>query len=146
MLAAGAQPQAEAGLVQRHIGQHQGDEGQEHEPVELKAGDVDDKGLLGLNILDGGGDVVHVLRGVHGLDKARRMIVAVILFSFPLLSIPESASLSSSPIRHIDKKYRQSPPSENKLMTQNVRIGLNAKKHRRNLNTLVCGSNVPPAD
>ena len=39
----------------------------------------------------------------------------------------------------VDKKYRQSPPSENKLMTQNVRIGLNAKKHRRNLNTLVCG-------
>lgn len=39
----------------------------------------------------------------------------------------------------IDKKYRQSPPPENKLMTQNVRIGLNAKKHRRNLNTLVCG-------
>ena len=39
----------------------------------------------------------------------------------------------------IDKKYRQSPPSENKLMTQNVRIGLNAKMHRRNLNTLVCG-------
>lgn len=39
----------------------------------------------------------------------------------------------------VDKKYKQSPPSENKLMTQNVRIGLNAKKHRRNLNTLVCG-------
>ncbi len=41
--------------------------------------------------------------------------------------------------RAIDKKYHQNPPSENKLMTQNVRIGLNAKKHRRNLNTLVCG-------
>ncbi len=39
----------------------------------------------------------------------------------------------------VDKKYRQNPPSANKLMTQNVRIGLNAKKHRRNLNTLVCG-------
>ena len=39
----------------------------------------------------------------------------------------------------VDKKYRQNPPSENKLMTQNVRIGLNGKKHRRNLNTLVCG-------
>ena len=38
-----------------------------------------------------------------------------------------------------DKKYRQKPLSENKLMTQNVCIGLNAKKHRRNLNTLVCG-------
>ena len=39
----------------------------------------------------------------------------------------------------VDKKYRQNPPSENKLMTQAVRIGLNGKKHRRNLNTLVCG-------
>lgn len=39
----------------------------------------------------------------------------------------------------IDRKYRQSPPSDNKLMTQNVRIGINAQKHRRNLNTLVCG-------
>ena len=41
--------------------------------------------------------------------------------------------------RAINKKYAQSPKSENKLMTQNVAIGLNAKKHRRNLNTLVCG-------
>ena len=32
----------------------------------------------------------------------------------------------------VDKKYRQNPHTENKLMTQNVRIGLNAKKHRRN--------------
>lgn len=41
--------------------------------------------------------------------------------------------------RVINKKYKQSPPSDNKLMTQNVSVGLNAKKHRRNLNTLVCG-------
>ena len=40
--------------------------------------------------------------------------------------------------RAVNKKYRQSPASANKLMTQNVCIGLNAKKHRRNLNTLVC--------
>ena len=39
----------------------------------------------------------------------------------------------------VDKKYRQNPATENKLMTQAVRIGLNGKKHRRNLNTLVCG-------
>lgn len=39
----------------------------------------------------------------------------------------------------IDKKYKQKPPSNNKLLTQNVSIGLDAKKHRRNLNTLVCG-------
>ena len=41
--------------------------------------------------------------------------------------------------RAVNRKYRQAPESENKLMTQNVSIGLNAKKHRRNLNTLVCG-------
>lgn len=39
----------------------------------------------------------------------------------------------------VNKKYCQAPKSENKLMTQNVAIGINAKKHRRNLNTLVCG-------
>lgn len=39
----------------------------------------------------------------------------------------------------IDKKYKQKPPSNNKLLTQNVSIGLDANKHRRNLNTLVCG-------
>ena len=42
----------------------------------------------------------------------------------------------------VNKKYRQSPYSENKLMTQNVRIGLNAKKHRRNLNPLVAAVQV----
>ena len=31
----------------------------------------------------------------------------------------------------VDKKYRQNPPSENKLMTQAVRIGLNGKNHRQ---------------
>ena len=39
----------------------------------------------------------------------------------------------------INKKYCQKPITENKTMTQNVSIGLDAKKHRRNLNTLVCG-------
>ena len=39
----------------------------------------------------------------------------------------------------INKKYRDKDPTENKLLTQNVRIGLDGKKHRRNLNILVCG-------
>ena len=39
----------------------------------------------------------------------------------------------------LNKKYRDKDASENKLLTQNVRIGLNGKKHRRNLNILVCG-------
>ena len=39
----------------------------------------------------------------------------------------------------LNKKYRDKDLSANKLLTQNVRIGLDGKKHRRNLNILVCG-------
>ena len=41
--------------------------------------------------------------------------------------------------RAINKKYKQKPENQNKILTQNVAIGLKAQKHRRNLNTLVCG-------
>lgn len=51
----------------------------------------------------------------------------------------EHGSAKWGDARTISRKYQQSPPQQNKLMTQNVKIGLNAKKHRRNLNTLVCG-------
>lgn len=41
--------------------------------------------------------------------------------------------------RILNKKYKQFPESENRILTQNTRLGLDAKKHRRNLNTLVIG-------
>jgi len=39
----------------------------------------------------------------------------------------------------VNRKYAEKRFTENKLLTQNVRIGLDGKKHRRNLNILVCG-------
>ena len=51
----------------------------------------------------------------------------------------EHGSAKWGDAKAVNKKYCQTPKSENKLMTQNVSIGLNAQKHRRNLNTLVCG-------
>ena len=39
----------------------------------------------------------------------------------------------------LNKKYRDMSRSDNKLLTQNVRIGLDGKKHRRNLNILCIG-------
>lgn len=51
----------------------------------------------------------------------------------------EHGSAKWGEARTVNKKYAQHPKSANKLMAQNVSIGLNAKKHRRNLNTLVCG-------
>jgi type IV secretion system protein VirD4 len=39
----------------------------------------------------------------------------------------------------INKKYANRNFTENKILTQNTRIGFDGKKHRRNLNVLVCG-------
>lgn len=39
----------------------------------------------------------------------------------------------------IKKKYADKNGRENKLLTQNTAIGLDGRKHRRNLNVLVCG-------
>lgn len=37
----------------------------------------------------------------------------------------------------VNKRYADRIPENNKLLTQNVRIGLNGRKHRRNLNVMV---------
>ena len=39
----------------------------------------------------------------------------------------------------VNRKYASPVKTENKLLTQNVSIGLDGRKHRRNLNVLVCG-------
>lgn len=39
----------------------------------------------------------------------------------------------------VNRKYSDKDYKSNKLLTQNVRIGLDGKKHRRNLNTIVIG-------
>ena len=39
----------------------------------------------------------------------------------------------------VNKKYRAKKPEENRLFTQSVRMGLDGRKHRRNLNTMVVG-------
>ena len=41
--------------------------------------------------------------------------------------------------RAVNKKYRDKDPFKNRIFTQHVRMGLDGKKHRRNLNILVCG-------
>lgn len=39
----------------------------------------------------------------------------------------------------VNGKYADKIPAQNKILTQNVSVGLDGRKHRRNLNTLVCG-------
>ena len=41
--------------------------------------------------------------------------------------------------KEINRKYIQYPSSENKILSRNVSIGLDGRKHRRNLNVLIIG-------
>lgn len=40
----------------------------------------------------------------------------------------------------VNKRYADPNKTENKILTQNVAIGLDGRKHRRNLNVLACDS------
>lgn len=51
----------------------------------------------------------------------------------------EHGSAKWGDARVVCKKYRDRRPEENKLFTQSVRMGLDGRKHRRNLNTVVVG-------
>lgn len=42
-------------------------------------------------------------------------------------------------VRRINRKYAQLPEEQNKLLTQHIRIGLDGRRHRRNLNVLLVG-------
>lgn len=51
----------------------------------------------------------------------------------------EHGSAKWGEAKEINKKYEQVPYSTNKILTQNVCIGYDGRKHRRNLNTLIIG-------
>jgi len=52
----------------------------------------------------------------------------------------EHGSAKWGSAKQVNKKYKDtSNIFKNKVLTQNVSIGLDGRKHRRNLNTLVCG-------
>ncbi len=51
----------------------------------------------------------------------------------------EHGSAKWGNVNSVNKKYQQKPIEQNKILTQNVKMGLDTRKHRRNLNVLVCG-------
>ena len=51
----------------------------------------------------------------------------------------EHGSAQWGNVRRLNRKYMQKPPESNKILTNNVSIGLDTKKHGRNLNTMVVG-------
>jgi len=51
----------------------------------------------------------------------------------------EHGSARWGDVKKINKKYEHQPYSANKILTQNVSIGYDSRKHRRNMNTLIIG-------
>ena len=84
------------------------------------------------------------------VENSTKTILIFLLFYFIWIGVyfstrknykkgQEHGSAKWGNTREINKKYKQLPESENRILTQDIRLGLNAKKHRRNLNTLVIG-------
>lgn len=51
----------------------------------------------------------------------------------------EHGSAKWGKAKPINARYRSKQPEQNKILTQQIRIGLDGRKHRRNLNVLVVG-------
>ncbi len=77
------------------------------------------------------------------------ILVFTVLYGFALLIYhytkpnyrrrEEHGSAKWGDAKEINKKYHQEPRENNKIMSQSLSIGYNAKAHRRNFNTMVVG-------
>lgn len=107
-----------------------------------------DKGLAGLI-----GGFSQAMEKPAQVDLCGDSLKAVLLFVFAYglgIGIYESSrknyrrgeehgSAKWGSVETINKKYMQKPMPMNKLLTQHTCIGLDGRRHRRNLNVLVCG-------
>lgn len=115
-------------------------------------------GLLIAPALDGGlagflsqaGELLnHPLQITVCEDSLRAVLVCLLLYGLGIAIFlsndrnyrrrEEHGSAKWGNPSAINKKYADRNKEANKILTQNVAIGLDGKKHRRNLNVLVCG-------
>ena len=100
-----------------------------------------------------------LIKGLPGIDPAnvtwtadtpRTILIFLLAYGMGLMiyystrrnyrRLEEHGSARWGDVAALCRKYRdRKSPNQNKLLTQNVSIGLNGRKHRRNLNTLVIG-------
>ena len=100
-----------------------------------------------------------LIKGLPGIDPAnvtwtadtpRTILIFLLAYGMGLMiyystrrnyrRLEEHGSARWGDAAALCRKYRDwKSPNQNKLLTQNVSIGLNGRKHRRNLNTLVIG-------
>ena len=81
-------------------------------------------------------------------NSIRTILIFLIIYIFSILVYEstrknyrrreENGSAKWGEAKKINKKYKQ-PNNYNKILTKNVSLGLNGRKHRRNVNVLVIG-------
>ena len=90
----------------------------------------------------------HPLKIVIVENSIKTVLIFLIIYIFSILLYEttrknyrrreENGSAKWGNAKELNKKYKQSN-NYNKILTKNVSIGLNGKKHRRNVNVLVIG-------
>jgi type IV secretion system protein VirD4 len=82
-------------------------------------------------------------------NSAKTILVLLLIYGMSILvyitskrnyrKTMEYGSAKWGNARRINRKYMQRPINMNKVLTQNVSLGLDTRSHRRNLNTIVIG-------
>ena len=95
-----------------------------------------------------GGLIEIIKNGSAALNQPFKIVIFLIIYIFSILLYEstrknyrrreENGSAKWGEAKELNKKYKQ-PNNYNKLLTKNVSVGLNGRKHRRNVNVLVIG-------
>ena len=107
-----------------------------------------DNGLVG--VLENAGDIFNDPFNITLVQGSLRVALTFILIYLLGIAIylssernyrrrEEHGSAKWGNALSINRRYKASPAEANKILTQNVRIGFDGHKHRRNLNVLVVG-------
>lgn len=107
-----------------------------------------DDGLIGL-IKNAGAAFTNPLHIVLCRDSLRTVLIFLLIYGLALAVFlsndrnyrrrEEHGSAQWGSPEEISRKYANKSAPENKILTQTVAIGLDGRKHRRNLNILCCG-------
>ena len=107
-----------------------------------------DDGLIGL-IKNAGAAFANPLHIVLCRDSLRAVLIFLLIYGLALAVFlsndrnyrrrEEHGSAQWGSPKEISRKYANKSAPENKILTQSVAIGLDGRKHRRNLNILCCG-------
>ena len=107
-----------------------------------------DYGLVGV-VKNFNAAISHPFHIVLCEDSLKTVLVLLLVYGFAVCVYlssrrkyrmqEEHGSAKWGEAGSVNRKYVSREPAENKILTQNVAIGLDGRRHRRNLNVLVCG-------